>query len=914
MKKIFLLTLFPLLLLATNISYAGKAAKYIISKEGGTSAEYDYTGWPALMAQVKTNTGTATARVTVTITGNDFDDADGMPYVNNYHTIVCADDNVPYTTFKFVNCTFAPSVADPDKYDCLSFGYAIAPGIVLEFHGCTLNERLYGNEAGNQEGTHYTVDAKFFGCTFTSAATGGRHFGDLLFDGCTFTNRVSWENTEPVINAQNGTDAGCRRVNSVGGESTFTVKDCTFDQPITDASWLRFIYAVDFENYDIDIDQYFYPCLSDKFNFDKISDYNTDKLNTGRVKKLENLSNNATSSSKINFLAFVPARVRYDANAPESATASGETKDDNMYEAGENFTVKTNGFTCLGYKFKGWNTLANPTEAKPGTAYTEGQTAQIPLTIGFKLYAQWEELGPFLVVRTDTQYPTLQQAVDAAQDGDTIEVLPCADFGVDKYGKSYATNVAGNITSDSGKVFLKGKSLTIQNHNNASASSADKTTYSATLDSFVIVLKGTTGTVNDYTFKNLCITGKSLISPDTISGSLGTITVHNCYADTDIIISDSYSISDSRNPDGSKLNNGRPIYTECAFIQSPQNGYPGTTDGLYVTNNTIIARNADRHINGGYRIKDLLISGNVFGCPEKSGRFMSYSFVIERMYDGESKFEIKNNKYYSNGTANIAYINTDNSNAFLKMSIHDNEIYDVTYVNENNRKRLLRSADGLPYYISQLANSGAGADFVTYRNYVNGYCDNRVNNAKAGVSGYRVEEQDGHTYGDGHIQLISESTDALIKKYGLKAEDIVFQGHADEFAGGDHDKHTLSSDEYCDRCDDILTALIITCTGLSENESAIFTVKDADANEVCTLSLTGPDAKKAVMGLKAGKYTVSADSWDWAYTNSASITKNVKYLNAISGQDDITFPFEVTKKTGVTVKHGEDSQLNNLAK
>ena len=393
MKKRYIFIVISLLFLATYTAFAGKASSYTIS-QNGISTEYSYTDWPALMAKVKTYNGTSSARVTVTITGNDFDEADKMPKVENYNTIVCANDNIPYTTFKFNNCTFAKSVYD--QYDCLSFGYAIAPGIVLEFLGCTLNERLYGNEAGTAEGTHYTVDVKFHYCTFTSAATGGRHFGDLLFDGCRFTNRVSWDNTEPVINAQNGSDAGCRRVNSVGDFSKFTVRNCTFDQPITDASWLRFIYAKDFENHDIDIDYYFYPCLSDKFNFDKVSDYNTDKLNTGKVKKLE-LKNNAKTSSKLIFLAFLPARVKYEANAPESATASGVTKDDNLYEAGESFTVKTNGFTCNGYKFKGWNTLANPTEEVPGTAYTEGQVSQIPLTIGFKLYAQWETLATLIV-------------------------------------------------------------------------------------------------------------------------------------------------------------------------------------------------------------------------------------------------------------------------------------------------------------------------------------------------------------------------------------------------------------------------------------------------------------------------------------------------------------------------------------
>lgn len=386
-KKVFLLI--SLLFLATYTASAEKASKYTISIEGGSTTEYSYTDWPALMTQVKTYTGTAAARVTVTITGNDFDENDHMPTESNVNTIVCSDDNVPYTTFKFENCTFKKG----DQYDCISFGYASVKGIALEFHDCTLEERLYGNEAGTSGGTHYPVDVKFYGCTFTSASTGGRWFGDLLFDGCEFTNLVSWDNKEALINAQNGTtESTSRRKNSVDAESTFTMKDCTFDQPLTDATWFRFVYAPDYERYYIDLGQYFYPCLSDTYEINTLAQYNTFKLGTGKVKSL-NIKNNDISSSNNILLLFQPARVKYEANAPESATVGGETKDDNLYEPGQDYTVKTNGFTCAGYAFTGWNTLAHPTELNPGTAYTEGQVAQMPLTIGYKLYAQWAELS-----------------------------------------------------------------------------------------------------------------------------------------------------------------------------------------------------------------------------------------------------------------------------------------------------------------------------------------------------------------------------------------------------------------------------------------------------------------------------------------------------------------------------------------
>ena len=386
-KKAFLLI--SLLFLATYTASAEKASKYTISIEGGSPTEYSYTDWPALMTQVKTYTGTAAARVTVTITGNDFDANDNMPTVQNVNTILCAGDDVAYTTFKFVDCTFQKG----DQYDCISFGYATVKGVVLEFHGCTLEERLYGNEAGTAEGTHYNVDVKFYDCTFASASTGGRYFGDLLFDGCEFTNPVSWDNTEALINAVNSTAVSTsRRQNSVEDESTFTLKNCTFAQSVTDATWFRFIYAPDFENYDIDLGQYFYPCLSDTYVIEDLAKYNADKLGTGKVKTLE-IRNNDISSSKNVLLLIWPARVKYDANAPESATVGGETKDDNLYEPGQDFTVKTNGFSCAGYAFTGWNTLANPTELNPGTAYTGGQVAQIPFTIGYKLYAQWAELS-----------------------------------------------------------------------------------------------------------------------------------------------------------------------------------------------------------------------------------------------------------------------------------------------------------------------------------------------------------------------------------------------------------------------------------------------------------------------------------------------------------------------------------------
>lgn len=74
--------------------------------------------------------------------------------------------------------------------------------------------------------------------------------------------------------------------------------------------------------------------------------------------------------------------MNYDANGGKGAL----TDDLSPYLVGSKVTVGSNTFTKAGYKFVGWNTLADGT----GTDYSKGDIFEISSNITF--YAIFEEV------------------------------------------------------------------------------------------------------------------------------------------------------------------------------------------------------------------------------------------------------------------------------------------------------------------------------------------------------------------------------------------------------------------------------------------------------------------------------------------------------------------------------------------
>lgn len=89
--------------------------------------------------------------------------------------------------------------------------------------------------------------------------------------------------------------------------------------------------------------------------------------------------------------------------------------------------------------------------------------------------------GPFNLVRTAQRYGTLQEAVDAAQSGDVIEVMPCSNYSISEYDEVYATNNLDYISEDGAEVYIEGKSLIFRSNNKNDH---------ATLKNFAIVVVG----------------------------------------------------------------------------------------------------------------------------------------------------------------------------------------------------------------------------------------------------------------------------------------------------------------------------------------------------------------------------------------------------------------------------------------
>ena len=89
------------------------------------------------------------------------------------------------------------------------------------------------------------------------------------------------------------------------------------------------------------------------------------------------------TQASVDILASAP--LSYDKNAADAEGTINQV----TTQAGELVNVTSQTFSRIGYTQTGWNTVANPTSAQPGTSYA----ANSPITVmspGVTLYAQWK--------------------------------------------------------------------------------------------------------------------------------------------------------------------------------------------------------------------------------------------------------------------------------------------------------------------------------------------------------------------------------------------------------------------------------------------------------------------------------------------------------------------------------------------
>ena len=820
-KKLRFLTL--LLCLLAGFNAKAQTTQYSIT-QGGNTYNYTFNHWDDLLIQVETFTGTAESPVVVNISGITFDAAEysHLPTAGHQKTLVSYYENIPYTTFTFYSCQF-------DAYTTLvsaSFTHTKGQGTKFVFNDCTFDERLYGVDGGSG-GYYYNIDVTFNECTFKSTATGGCQFGDLAFNGCVFQGLVTWDQTEAIVNATCGNpgtgNCDLPYCNSVGDPSTLTIKDCTFADAITNASWLRFIYGCKFYSYIIDLEDSgleFYPCFANNYSID-LTRYQSGNYTSGTAVSSTTVNNPQTSAQFI-FLAFTPTHIIYNGNAPAGATVTGSTVDNADYQAGGSFTAKANGFTCIGYSFTGWNTKADDT----GTALQPGNVGTVNWDPANNvLYAQWEETGPFRVVRSGVaikDYPTLQQAVDAAQSGDEIRVRPCSDFGVEEYGASYATYITDYISANGAEVYVENKSLTFKSMNGKDT---------APLRDFAIVLVGNSTNKYNYTFDDLKFLGASIIILDNFEqqANFGTITVNECYAETCTLTQNRKLLKYTSHDLG---NTG----SSSAFLQWVQRpgivgGFYniGTTDALIFTDNTVkgtLLTTGDvkytYFINGGSAPGTATITGNTFGDYDHNKS--TFGIVFQTSQDNANIYVSGNTAYLANKSSHFVWMGMYLPNPIqgISVNVNNNEIFTGSYM--ANPPTRPYSTTGTPSLNVVYVSNNLSGVAKTYRNYVNGYCYNHINLAVTGGASFTADEQHGHTH-DGHIKEVPQS-------YGeQKAVDIYLHNEADAFDGESHHDFPMGMTHYCDRCDEFEVAWPGYVTGRTDvpDETAV-TIADYEVS------------------------------------------------------------------------------------
>lgn len=413
--------------------------------------------------------------------------------------------------------------------------------------------------------------------------------------------------------------------------------------------------------------------------------------------------------------------------------------------------------------------------------------------------------GPFYVVSQNRDYPTLQEAIDAAADEDTIKVRPCSEFEVTEYDSSYATNIPDYIGDDGGEAYAEGKSLTFTSFD------PDEP---ATLKDFAIVLEGSTTSKHNYTFDNLKFTGSSIIILDNFEpkASYGTIKVNGCYADT---CTSTHNRALLKYP----AHNLGLTHSSSAFlqwVQYPQNRENnGSTDALVFTGNTIKGTLHPENpgdqkytcfINGGAGPINVTITGNTFGDYAHSKS--TFGIVFQTMSNNASINVSNNSAYMANKSSHFVWLGQfyPLERNGISVNVNNNNIYTGSSManpptrpyNLNSDKTVATPSFNV-VYVSNTLNGTA----VTYHNYVNGYC---YNNIKISVNkGYSfiANQQIGHT-DDERIQEVPYGSE--------KFNDIYLFGKADDFEGGDHHDRDIGTDHYCINCDELIELKNLTVT------------------------------------------------------------------------------------------------------
>ena len=509
-----------------------------------------------------------------------------------------------------------------------------------------------------------------------------------------------------------------------------------------------------------------------------------------------------------------------------------------------------------------------------------------------------QTVNPF-ILNDGTEYHTLQEAIDNAPASgiSTIKIKPCP-AGIAEYDSSYGTNIAGNITANGCEIFTRNKSFTIKGQTDGSF---------PVLKDFVLVLETKAGVKPDFTISGLAFSGKSIIIVANKSGNFGRLEVSGCIADVTNCTAKFVT-----------LKNGISVgatYASGTFIQWLQRS-TGTTDEFLFHDNEIVTRLSQtggsiRVFNGGMMTKNAVIRDNVFGNEVHPVEGSSAWIAVSQCTAQNAVIEFKDNVVHQKGYVGMYWILATGVTATgLDVSIHDNSMLQQ----DIDRPRFDAGGDGdLVVLISK--NYVVSGRIRIWKNYLNGYCFNEVYNGIGDA--VTVDKQIGHTYGDGHIHSMENSTNLLVRKYGIKKEDITLLGKADNFDGVTHNVIDLGSSMYCDRCDVILSALTVKCTGLAEGENVFFDILDKDGVVISTLTLNGSSdgtASRTIIGLEPGKYSVapSKTDWSWTYSVTSSVQKTLPSLDKAASQDDFTFVFPLSKKSDLSVKNAENARIDNL--
>ena len=105
--------------------------------------------------------------------------------------------------------------------------------------------------------------------------------------------------------------------------------------------------------------------------------------------------------------------------------------------------------------------------------------------------------------------------------------------------------------------------------------------------------------------------------------------------------------------------------------------------------------------------------------------------------------------------------------------------------------------------------------------------------------------------------------------------------------------------------------LTLTCNGLEKKDCALFLVEGQGSK--FWVNLSGENPTKTISGLTPGTYTVTphntgSQNWQWTYTMAPTTSTS----KAVVADQEAVVTYSVTKKSDVTVKHGENYKDNEL--